>query len=279
MSALGDTTILGKNMSAADVLAKGYENLKSTEKIALTLKDSSGSYTGSVGFEAFSSDKAMKNIFSQLMKGKGTIWNGNKKVVWENGVADYQYGLSGDMTSLEDYIAALKGRENIDTSEFVFSNGESGSGNEAVYYSNGAFYKVQSTNSSDGKMYEGLAKAAMGSLGLRGGLSLINELGTEAIITPSGTVTALPSATGVVPADITRNLWELGEVAPALLKTMQATITPDTIGDSILSSLMSDESTNINTINMNVNADSTFDANKFINSVKSRVALTRNSSK
>lgn len=279
MSTLGGTTILGKNMSAADVLAKGYENLKSTKRIALTLEDSSGSYTGSVGFEAFSSDKAMKNIFSQLMKGKGTIWNGNKKVVWENGDAGYQYGLSSDMTSLEDYIAALKGRGNIDTSEFVFSNGESGSGNEAVYYSNGAFYKVQSTNSSDGKMYEGLAKAAMGSLGLRGGLSLINELGTEAIITPSGTVTALPSATGVVPADITRNLWELGEVAPALLKTMQATITPDTIGDSILSSLMSDESTNINTINMNVNADSTFDANKFINSVKSRVALTRNSSK
>ena len=282
MNTLGDTTILGKNMSAADVLAKGYESLKSTERIALTLKDSSGSYTGTVGFEAFSSNEAMGDILSQLKNGKGTIWDSNKKVVWKDGntkdYSDYRYGISSDLTSLIDYIATLKGY-GIDTSEFVFSNGESGSGNEAVYYSNGAFYKVQSTNSSDGKMYEGLAKAAMGSLGLRGGLSLINELGTEAIVTPSGTVTALPSATGVVPADITRNLWELGEVAPALLKTMQATITPDTIGDSILSSLMSDESTNINTINMNVNADSTFDANKFINSVKSRVALTRNSSK
>ena len=36
--------------------------------------------------------------------------------------------------------------------------------------------------------------------------SLINERGTEAIITPSGTITALPTHTGIVPADITRNL-------------------------------------------------------------------------
>lgn len=49
---------------------------------------------------------------------------------------------------------------------------------------------------------------AAGSTGLTGAaVSRINELGTEAIITPSGTITALPSRTGIVPADITKNLW------------------------------------------------------------------------
>ena len=47
---------------------------------------------------------------------------------------------------------------------------------------------------------------------------MINELGTEAIITPQGTLTALPSKTGIVPADITENLWELGELAPNFVK-------------------------------------------------------------
>lgn len=279
MDTLGNTTVLGKQMSASDILEQGYAKLKSNQAISLTLTDSSGSYTGGVNFEELSSSEAMTDILSQLKNGKGTIWDADGKVVWENGKAkDYRYGISSNLESLANYLATLQGY-GISVSDFVFSSGGSGSGNEAVYYSNGMFYKVQSQNADNGKMYEGLSKAAMGSLGLRGGLSLVNELGTEAIVTPAGTITSLPSATGVVPADITRNLWELGEVAPALLKTMQATISPDTIGDSVLSSLMSDESTNINTINMNVNADSTFDANKFINSVRSRVALTRNSSK
>lgn len=58
---------------------------------------------------------------------------------------------------------------------------------------------------------------AQGSQNFAGGKTLINELGTEAIITPSGTVTALPAKTGIVPADITKNLWSLGEVAPTLV--------------------------------------------------------------
>lgn len=58
---------------------------------------------------------------------------------------------------------------------------------------------------------------ATGTYSTPSGVSLINELGTEAIITPSGTVTALPAKTGIVPADITKNLWSLGEVAPTLV--------------------------------------------------------------
>jgi hypothetical protein len=53
-------------------------------------------------------------------------------------------------------------------------------------------------------------------------MSLINEPyagGTETIVTPSGTITALPSHTGIVPADLTRSLYQLGEVAPNLIKS------------------------------------------------------------
>lgn len=270
-------TFSGKSgMSAWDVLTEGYSALEKHKAKQLSLKDSSGSYKGTVTYESFSS--GLSNLFKQLQNGKGTIWDSNGKIVWENGKTDnYLYEI-GDYSSLPNYVAGLQSND-INPEGFTFSNGKTGSNGFATYYSNRAFYKVTSTNAKDGNTVESLAKAATGSLGLPGGLSLVNELGTEAIITPSGTITSLPSATGVVPADVTRNLWELGEVAPSLLKTMQASVSSDTIGESLLSSIMSDESTNIDTINMSVNADSSFDANKFLNSVKSRIALTRNSSK
>ena len=63
---------------------------------------------------------------------------------------------------------------------------------------------------------------ASGTLSHSGGQALINELGTEAVITPQGTVTALPSKTGIVPADVTKNLWTLGEVAPTLIAKLSS---------------------------------------------------------
>lgn len=116
---------------------------------------------------------------------------------------------------------------------------------------------------------------ASGSLSTRPGISLLNELGTEAIVTPGGTITALPSGAGIVPADITSNLWQLGEIAPGLLRIMQDKLSPDTIGKSTLG-MITDESFNINNLEMNVNADASFDVDKFMNSIKSRISLTRN---
>lgn len=110
------------------------------------------------------------------------------------------------------------------------------------------------------------------------GISLINELGTEAIVTPSGTVTALPSRTGVVPADITRNLWELGELAPGIMRALQMPILSGGVGNSALSPVY-DDSLSVNNINMVVNADGSFDADRFVQSLRDRVALTRNNRK
>lgn len=106
-----------------------------------------------------------------------------------------------------------------------------------------------------------------------GTLDLINELGTEAIITPAGTLTALPSHSGIVPADITKNLWALGEVAPSLLRLMGGPAgAPRLLANAFGGT---DESININNLQMDVNADDSFDPDAFFNEIKQRVAVTR----
>jgi hypothetical protein len=112
-----------------------------------------------------------------------------------------------------------------------------------------------------------------GSLGVPGGASLINEVGTEAIITPEGTITNLPSGTGVVPADITRNVWQLGELAPAILRSLGY---PNDLQFAGNSSINNSDSVNIGTVTMNVNADSSFDPTKFVEQLKQQASLTKN---
>ncbi|MBO7732411.1 MAG: phage tail tape measure protein [Methanobrevibacter sp.] len=104
---------------------------------------------------------------------------------------------------------------------------------------------------------------------------LLNELGTEAIITPQGTITALPSHTGIVPADITKNLWQLGEIAPSILRVAEMYSPGGTLVGKTPSSV-TDQSFNINNLSMNVTADDSFDVDAFVAEIKSRVALTRN---
>ena len=107
---------------------------------------------------------------------------------------------------------------------------------------------------------------------------VINEQGTEAIITPQGTITSLPAHTGIVPADITSNLWQLGELAPSILRSLGG---PSNLLSGSVSnhSVMTDESFNVNTINMTVEADSSFDPQAFVNAIKTRISLTKNNKK
>jgi len=121
-------------------------------------------------------------------------------------------------------------------------------------------------------------KHAHGSYGLSASaLNLINEMGTEAIVTPQGTLTALPSRTGIVPADITKNLWELGEVTPMLLRFLGDRVSSGQIGQSIFGNMGTDESMNIANLVMNIDADSGFDLEKLVTAIRSKVALTKNS--
>ena len=120
-----------------------------------------------------------------------------------------------------------------------------------------------------GNMYA-LKRAAVGSFGLPGGPALINELGTEAIVTPYGTVTSLPSGTGVVPADITKNLWELGEVAPSIAQLLNPVLRKGDLGAL-------GDSFNVQNMVVNMNPNESFDVDRFVTELKSAVALRKNS--
>lgn len=110
----------------------------------------------------------------------------------------------------------------INTMKKTPDNGEfyAYKGKYYVYHSKAKKWESILSGRLDGdKLIKILSKEGYsnGTLSVPEGLFLINELGTEAVITPGGTLTALPSKTGIVPADITRNVWALGEVALTLV--------------------------------------------------------------
>lgn len=112
---------------------------------------------------------------------------------------------------------------------------------------------------------------ASGTLSAPGGNSLINENGLESIITPSGTITSLPAKTGIIPADLTRNLWALGEVAPNLIARLG--------GNSLQtnnSNSSTDNSINIQNLDATFNTQSDFDGHRFLTDLRNQVILTAN---
>ena len=105
---------------------------------------------------------------------------------------------------------------------------------------------------------------------------LMNEEGSEAIVTPSGTITALPAHSGIVPADVTTNLWNLGNYAPDLLRALQrqSLLSMGISGTAADNSV--DNSVNINTVQMTVDADGGFNVDSFVQQLQQVAALTRN---
>ena len=102
--------------------------------------------------------------------------------------------------------------------------------------------------------------------------ALINELGTEGIVTPRGTITALPSHTGIVPADLTRNLYTLGELAPSMIKTFS-------LGQDVISQrsqTSEDNSMNINNLYATFETDDGFDFERLLVQARQYVATTKN---
>ena len=117
---------------------------------------------------------------------------------------------------------------------------------------------------------------ADGTLSTAGGLSLVNDdpqYGLEGIITPQGTLTALPSKSGVVPADLTRNVWQLGEVAPNLIKQLV-----DINGKfSHTTGFGTDESFNVEHLDVHMVAQPGFDMDDFVRQLQAARNLTRHS--
>lgn len=114
---------------------------------------------------------------------------------------------------------------------------------------------------------------ASGTTSFPGGQTLINELGTEAVITPGGTLTALPSKTGIVPADITRNVWALGEVAPTLIARLGSLTQKPLAGNGANTTY--EEGQYIDNLTMNVYPAKGDDFNKILEQARAQVRLTR----
>lgn len=112
---------------------------------------------------------------------------------------------------------------------------------------------------------------ASGTLSAQGGRSLINENGLESIITPSGTITSLPAKSGIIPADLTRNLWALGEVAPNLIARLGGNNLQTNNSNS-----STDNSINIQNLDATFNTQSDFDGHRFLTDLRNQVILTAN---
>ena len=110
-----------------------------------------------------------------------------------------------------------------------------------------------------------------GTLSAPGGRSLINENGLESIITPQGTITSLPAKSGIIPADLTRNLWALGEVAPNLIARLGGNSFHTNNSNS-----STDNSINIQNLDATFNTQSDFDGRRFLTDLRNQVILTAN---
>lgn len=126
----------------------------------------------------------------------------------------------------------------------------------------------------DAKTGENASGYARGTLSKSSSdLSYINELGTEAIITPSGTLTALPSKTGIIPADITKNLWGLGEVAPNLVGMLDSL--KQQRFDTEAKTITNEEGVYIDRLDMSIYPKEGYNMDEFISQLRARAALTR----
>lgn len=205
---------------------------------------------------------------------------------WNNKWRDYLYMYSTYKNKWLK-IHSLEGNLGIrDTNDiktklqgyFLYNGSTNG-----LYYvgRDGTVYDVQGGKTTSdhvngrGMMAQTLA-AANGTLSAPGGPTLVNDdsqYGLEGIITPQGTLTALPSKSGVVPADMTRNVWQLGEVAPNLVKQLVD------INGKFNSPLGfgTDESFNVDHLDVHMVAQPGFDMDDFVRQLRAARDLSKHS--
>lgn len=143
---------------------------------------------------------------------------------------------------------------------------------DAPYYNSGKKSKGSGLTTADNNKFY----YAEGTLSAPGGASMVNDdpqYGLEGIITPQGTLTALPSKSGVVPADMTRNVWQLGEVAPNLIKQLVD------INGKFNSPLGfgTDESFNVDHLDVHMVAQPGFDMDDFVRQLRAARDLSKHS--
>lgn len=209
--------------------------------------------------------------------GKGSITEGNDAyyiMAYKNG--RYQVKQKLDQEQTANGFSSVKEIKDILKNGEILVHNRSGYGRKdyGVYKGyDGEIYDLgEGGHINIPAGMEGMDKGyASGTLSYPGGRSLINENGLESIITPQGTITSLPAKSGIIPADLTRNLWALGEVAPNLIARLGGNNLQTNNNNAT-----NDNSINIDKLNATFNTDSGFDGQAFINSLKHEVALTKN---
>lgn len=196
---------------------------------------------------------------------------------WSDNVAYFYYSPSKklwyDVEETEDIDPGFKAKDIIN-----------GGRNKFVYdYNSGQVYyidangKIYATYTGEGELpQDDSISHATGTLSAPGGISMVNDdpqYGLEGIITPQGTLTALPSKSGVVPADMTRNVWQLGEVAPNLVKQLVD------INGKFNSPLGfgTDESFNVDHLDVHMVAQPGFDMDDFVRQLRAARDLSKHS--
>ena len=274
--------LTGLSGDEGDKIIKGYE--ETVDKVQKN-RGGIGNITSGIGADtAHLSTKGNESWSPWIKKQIGEEWQvtGNKKALpgggenntylddktwWWNQKAQIFF-WSDDK---QKWISVRNAKENPKSySEMLHTSGFQG----RFFTQNGEIYYL----GKDGVMYavEKVSSHATGTLSTAGGLSMVNDdpqYGLEGIITPQGTLTALPSKSGVVPADLTRNVWQLGEVAPNLIKQLV-----DINGKfSHTTGFGTDESFNVEHLDVHMVAQPGFDMDDFVRQLQAARNLTRHS--
>jgi hypothetical protein len=245
---LDDTFFKGLGIATNTDLATSYEDLFMNIRIAEQTSDWKGAVEGTSGKHIA--------VSKQLSDGTFSKWSRpfDKSVSGAEAVSKIENGS----LFVED-----KGKEN----RIFYKDVDGNIHTVEVMWSDGTWKtKVGSTLFSSS-----FNEHAIGTYSAPGGASLINENGLESIITPEGTITSLPAKSGIVPADLTRNLWALGEVAPNLIARLGGNNLQTNNSNSA-----TDNSINIQNLDATFNTQSDFDGRKFLTDLRNQVILTAN---
>lgn len=283
MKSVTDATValVGKYKDATAQLDTYTEFLKSLQTPPSPPEDDG---KGGGTTDITSGGKVVKTTSGGVGRGFGDTGNDDIDV-WFNGqkyqvkTSDWK-SYSGDKSKQNEITEAFKKavRDEAGNSRDA-ENGEvfSYNGKYYVYHSGKKTpWEVILDNEKDAAgLIAALKEAgyAKGAVSFSGGSALINELGTEAVITPGGTLTALPSKTGIVPADITRNVWALGEVAPTLVAQL-GSLTQKTLSGNAGNTTY-EEGQYFDNFTMNVYPAKGDDLSKILEQARAQMRLTR----
>lgn len=240
-----------------------------------------GNITSGVGQDTSGLGKTSKadQNYDYLSKQIGKEWQVTGKQTDIPGVKDYSKTLWSSAKgsiffwsdSKQKWIPVQESRENPKSYAAMLNT--PGLQDRFFYYGKHFYYLGK-----DGVMYavEDTSSYATGTLSAPGGISMVNDdpqYGLEGIITPQGTLTALPSKSGVVSADMTRNVWQLGEVAPNLIKQLVD------INGKFNSPLGfgTDESFNVDHLDVHMVAQPGFDMDDFVRRLRAARDLSKHS--